>query len=102
MNKKEINKAVEIIEKYTVYRNTELTNKTGLFIAVNDPDHKPFEISHKKIMDLGKTVKKYKVKSNKVYCCKCGKNSTILNDSELKFSDKWICRECYNNEENNL
>lgn len=53
----EINKAIEIIEKNTVYRNTALTDKTGFFIAVNDPDHKPFEITHKKILRLAETVK---------------------------------------------
>ena len=58
-----INKAIEIIEKHTVYRKTALTDKTGFFIAVNDPARKPFEITHKKIIDLGKTVKKYKVKT---------------------------------------
>ena len=57
MTKEEIKKAVEIIEEHTVYRNTALTDKTGLFIAVNDPDHKPFEITHKKIMELAETVK---------------------------------------------
>ena len=60
-NKTDINKAIEIIEKYTVYRNIALTNKGGFFIAVNDPERKPFEITHKKIIDLAKTVKKYKV-----------------------------------------
>ena len=63
MTKEEINKAIEIIEEHTVYRNTALTNKTGLFIAVNDPDHKPFEITHNKILELARTVKKYKVKT---------------------------------------
>ena len=57
MSKKDINKAIEIIEQNTVYRNTNLTDKAGFFIAVNDPKGEVWEWSYKKIMYLAKIVK---------------------------------------------
>jgi hypothetical protein len=56
-NRMEINKAIEIIEKDSVYKNINLTDKTGFFIAVNDPNGEVWEWSHRKILKLAEIVK---------------------------------------------
>ena len=53
----EINKAIEIIEKNTVYKHTALTDKTGFFIATNNPNGDVWEWTYKKIIELAEIVK---------------------------------------------
>ena len=53
----EIDEAIKIIEENTVYRNTTLTDKSGFFIATNDPNGEIWEWPNKKILKLAKIVK---------------------------------------------
>lgn len=53
----EIDEAIKIIEKNTVYRNTALTDKSGFFIATNNPNGDVWKWSNKKILELAKIVK---------------------------------------------
>jgi len=53
----DINTAIEIIEKNTVYKHTSLTDKSGFFIATNNPNGDVWEWSNKKILKLAEIVK---------------------------------------------
>jgi len=54
---KEIEKAIKLIEEKTVYRNTTLTDKSGFFIATNNPDGDVWEWPYKKILELAEIIK---------------------------------------------
>lgn len=53
----EIEKAIQIIEEKTVYRNKSLTDKNGVFFAINDPEQELWEWSYKKILKLAEIAK---------------------------------------------
>ena len=57
MPEKEIHEAIKLIKAKTVYRNTNLTDKSGFFIATNDPEKQVWEWSYKKILKLAEIVK---------------------------------------------
>ena len=52
----DVDEAIKLIEEKTVYRCKNRSDKSGFFIAVNDPDGNVWEWSNRKILKLAEIV----------------------------------------------